>query len=716
MYLPFRKDITGELKAENELVIYFHQHDKVIAHYEKTMPPEWKGNVPASAMLMRMRDYGHRPDDYHGFKPTGIFDKVCIETLEYAELDNMDVDVALPTLDLDLARIEVTLEGKKYDDAPLSVKFGVCEKDGSNKKEISVEIKGAPGEWKKDLVIEIKNPKLWWPKNYGPQPMYKVELEISVNGEPVIRKSKPFGIRKLRKKGNMVFEFNNVPVRFWGGDIAPIWGPSNAFNAEYCFSLIDRINLAGMNAVRVWGPSQPYPNEFYDKFDELGIMVWQDFPTGGSQLPDSEEYKKLLCSEAEFMVKKLKHHPSIYLWCGGNENIYMSEIRHEKIGIGFDILTNHFRDVCAKYDPQRYYHASCPYEGRYANDPLNGDTHGSRAIRSFCAGEQYGAFFSENIRTYPPQYKSFYRWLGDRIWEEGYIDYKPFGRVKPMPEGWKKLLTTSGEEKFGPIWDYYAATNVHELIYKYTAAAGQDIYQIYARSRRGNPAHKNYEGQFCRGQVFWKITDPWPNFYCAFIDYYLEPSLPYYSAKRAIKPVWIDFEISDHIYLWGVNDTREAVAGMIELTLYNLEEEAVVTQVNFPAALLPGSSQIITDLDSFGFLRWCTLLHAKFTDQNGNYIMANNNYITKENMLPFHDAKLTMSREGDCLTITTDKFARCVEISAGEDGCAFGWVFEDNYFDLFPFETKKVRIQKRGGGSCIKAQAHYSPHAAVINC
>jgi hypothetical protein len=687
----------------------------MLDYYDLTMPEDWRGNVRPEAMLMRRLDYGCRPDDRHGYKSIGIFDKVYIETPEHAELSGYDLEVNFPTTGLDLAEIVISLDGKIHDDSRLSGKVVISESDGSNSIEENQNITQAKGIWKAGFSIKIENPKLWWPKNYGDQPLYKAEIEIYADGKLVIKESRSFGIRKLRKMGNMVFEFNDVPVRFWGGNFAPIWGPSNTFNPEYTYELIEKVNLMGANAVRIWGGSQPYPDAFYDKFDRMGIMVWQDFPTVGSQLPDSDKYRDLLGAEVEFMVKKLKHHPSIYLWCGGNENIYMCQFRGETKTHGFNILTNLFRDICAKHDPQRYYHASCPYEGRYVNDPMTGDTHGGRALRSFCAGEDYGAFFSENIRTYPPQYKSFHRWLGDKIWESDYVDIKPFGCEKPMPKSWHKLLTTAGETKFGPIWDYYSATNIHELIYKFTAAAGQDIYQMYARSRRGNPPDRNYEGQFCRGHIIWKINDPWPNFYCALVDYYLEPSLPYYTVKRAIRPVWIDIEVGDHIYLWGVNDTRNPVTGNADLTLYSLEAEETIKKVAYPVALLPGSSQLITNLDSFGFLRRYILLHVQLKDSDGNIITTANNYLNKENMLGFHDSKLNVTKEDETLTITTDKFARCVELSAGKDGCEFGWVFEDNYFDLFPFEVKKVGIQRRGKGGCIRAKAQYSDHIAFLN-
>ena len=114
-------------------------------------------------------------------------------------------------------------------------------------------------------------------------------------------------------------------------------------------------------------------------------------------------------------------------------------------------------------------------------------------------------------------------------------------------------------------------------------------------------------------------------------------------------------------------------------------------------------------------MHWFTLLHAQLSDADGSIVAVANGYLTRENMLPFHDAKLSISVNDDELTITTDKFARSVELCAGENGSAFGWVFEDNFFDLFPFESKKVKIQMKGAGNTVLAQAHYSPHVSKIS-
>ena len=81
-------------------------------------------------------------------------------------------------------------------------------------------------------------------------------------------------------------------------------------------------------------------------------------------------------------------------------------------------------------------------------------------------------------------------------------------------------------------------------------------------------------------------------------------------------------------------------------------------------------------------------------------------------MLPFPDSKITISLEEDVLTVKTDCFARCVELFAENN---FGWMFEDNFFDLFPFEEKKIRIIKRGKGKNICAKAHYGTNTAMCS-
>lgn len=708
MYLNFCFE-AGTLKKEgNELLVYVHSHKKMLKLYEDSMPDYWRGNVTADMMLRKSRDYGAA----YGYHPIGIFGDVLLEEVDKTELTDTDITVDF-NLDFTLASVRLCAWGSRCE-GKTEVKFTIEEEDGKNPVSILARTVETAEGWKADTVLTIKNPRLWWPRNYGAHPLYRVKYEVYAEGRKCDQIIKLTGLRKVRMIGSMDFEVNGVEIRWWGSGITPVNGLTNRYRHDIALDMIEKIDDCNMNGLRIWGPGRAYPDEFYTEFDKRGIMIWQDFPTGTWQMPDTREYKKLYGDEAIYMIKRLKAHPAIMLWCGGNEHIYMCELDGKKERIGFDMLHYGYRKICDEYDPGRYYHVSSPYEGRYANDPSFGDSHGSRAYCAYTPGEDYGVFFSEDIRVFPPQYKSAVRFMKDEIWEENYVDIKPFGTEYAMPEGWKHQLSNNGHLKLGPISHYYSARNVYELIYKYTAAAARDLYDIGARARMGNPPLRSLEKRRCTGHMFWKFNDSWPRFYCSFYDYYGECTLPFYAVKRVFAPFMVHFEVGDHIYLWGVNDTRVEKSGHLTVKVYNMKYNCVVNEVTVPAAVQAGRSVVITDLDEFGPIKWESVLYAEFKDREGNILSKTHSYVTFENMLPFPQAKLSLQYEDGYLTVRTDQFARCVELSGNHGGEEFGWYFDDNYFDLLPFETKKVRVTGRHQTGIISAKAHYSEHISSI--
>ena len=59
---------SKKLQPENELLVYFHRHAKMLRHYEQAMPEEWKGKVPARAML-RKCSVGSTPIEINEMDP-----------------------------------------------------------------------------------------------------------------------------------------------------------------------------------------------------------------------------------------------------------------------------------------------------------------------------------------------------------------------------------------------------------------------------------------------------------------------------------------------------------------------------------------------------------------------------------------------------------------------------------------------------------------------
>ncbi len=75
-----------------------------------------------------------------------------------------------------------------------------------------------------------------------------------------------------------------------------------------------------MNMLRVWGGGLYESDDFYELCDELGLLVWQDFPFACAYYPDTGKFSAQVREEARLNVRRLRNHPSLALWCGNNEN------------------------------------------------------------------------------------------------------------------------------------------------------------------------------------------------------------------------------------------------------------------------------------------------------------------------------------------------------------------------------------------------------------
>lgn len=717
-FLSRRIEITGLLLEQNELLIYFHSPKKIIDEIAQSLPERYKGKISPAALLRKAHgDFSPHGGAIPYFTPIGVFDDVRLIVMDECEIRYADVDVRF-NRDFSNAYLRVRLECPFVQGVVprlvLNDDTGAPVLDTSGVQHVWTR----SGEEQMECILQgtVANPKLWWPKNYGGQPLYTLDILIEKDGRILDLVSKTLGLRWIELVGDMKFRINGRIVKLWGSCITPMWGASHRWIRDRALTILDYADKGNMNVLRLWGPSQPYNEEFYEATDRLGILLWQDFYTSGTYMPDSDTHVKTLLAEAVCAIRRLKHHASILLWCGGNEQIYMADLfaKAEKDRIGHDILYYGFKNLCESLDPYRYYHVSSPSGGEYANQATFSDTHGSRASRSFLPGENYASYFSENIRTFTPELKSLKRFIpAEGLWPDDYKDQTPYGVTKPMPPAWMARTINHMEEKTGPYELFFDAIDPESLVYKINAAAAYDIKRIICFSRRGKPFYDSEGERKTNGHMIWKLNTAWPQIYCAYIDYYLEPGQPYYTLKRAYSPIHISFEVQDHVYLWGVNDTCGHVNGEITLEIYDLESETYTVRTVFPASILSGESSILKNLDDLGQYPLTCVLHAVLRDMQGNELVSDFQYLKPEKRLTFPDANLTLALDGNgALMVTADRFARCVEISGDDNGDAFGWHFEDNYFDMMPGETRHIRILGKHRQGMVTAKAHYARQSA----
>lgn len=241
-------------------------------------------------------------------------------------------------------------------------------------------------------TFSIHNPSLWWPRGYGEQSLYQVQVRLLDEHEQEIDQiSRRSGLRRVclvqepltdESGTTFYFSINDMPI-FCGG---ANWIPGDTMlprmdEGKYR-RLVEAAAEANMVMLRVWGGGIYEHEAFYDACDELGILVWQDFMFACGVYPAHESFVASVCAEAEAQIRRLRHHPSIVLWCGNNEDYLMGQYDAE--------ITDHFEatalpartlyeqilpQICELLDPTRPYWPGSPFGGPQPNDPHVGDRH-----------------------------------------------------------------------------------------------------------------------------------------------------------------------------------------------------------------------------------------------------------------------------------------------------------------------------------------------------
>jgi len=207
--------------------------------------------------------------------------------------------------------------------------------------------------------------------------------------------------------------------------------------------------------------------------------------------------------------------------------------------------------------------------------------------------------------------------------------------------------------------------------------------------------------------------DTWPKIYCAIIDYYQEGFIPYYATKRGMRQLLLCFDKKDSIRLWLCNDSPEDFSGKVNLRIFHLGTERFIAEETFQVSMTQGNSGIVRDLAEFRyFFPKDSVLIALLEDESGRIVSDSIDYVTEERRLKFPEAVLEATISGNDITVSSNRFARCVEVLGEKDSDPFGWLFSDNYFDLFPDMPKKIRVVDGPNRGRITLKPYYS-HSSI---
>ncbi|MDI1248794.1 MAG: hypothetical protein PSV13_08025 [Lacunisphaera sp.] len=713
--VPLRVEVTGQLRPRNTLALHFHS---IFARHDGAKPEPHR-TFRGQPVRRSGSNYGTYLGPRPYFSRGGVFDTIELELTRGTEFREV---LAVATLDDALAHGRVSIDATGISAAPgTRVAARLFDPEGAVVAETQGAPFTAPGAFTSRLTLEVPRPKLWWPRGYGAQPLYRVEVTLRDAAGAWQVERRTLGFRRITMPRPLHFVVNGHPVHLRGGNwVTPDWQTS-VWNPERVAELFRLAALGNYNAFRVWGVVEAPPDDFYERADAAGILLWQDF----TMLPlgDTVDAIARSSAEAEPMLKRLKHHPAIFAWCGINEAAMW---HHEEYN---NTLTDRgpwpglpaaeaVGALCRQLDPERYYQPSAPYGGQDPNDPREGTTNGYTSMW-YVPGYDFLNFASEDTRIAAPTLPSLKKFFApEDLWPAGYSAVFSSNRKYPYPDTWLKYTTGSSWRKTGPIEQFYDATDAASLVHQLGMAESLYYQDTVERQRRGRPADDRDGQRRNGGYLVWKFNESWPQIYSAKVDYFLEPFHAYYALRHAYAPVLLSFEVGTYIWLWAVNDSPAPVQGEVTITLFHLDQNKVRRTVKRPVTVAPGTSVVVARLDEVGIgpVRREHVLAAQFIAATGELVADAHTLLDIERRVTFPDARLDVRVQADgSIALTTDRFARTVCLTGEAAGEELGWLFEDNYFDLVPGETKIVRVLGRHASGRITARPWHSPHATTID-
>jgi beta-galactosidase/beta-glucuronidase len=168
-----------------------------------------------------------------------------------------------------------------------------------------------------EVFLPISKPKLWSPDD---PVLYDLEVRLTEAGHEQDRVSSYFGLRKIGllqdKHGFTCIGLNGQPLFELGALDQGFW-PDGIYTAptdEALRSDIAFLKSAGFNLARKHVKIEP--DRWYYWCDKLGLLVWQDMPSGNNATPAAQRGFE---AELLHMVNDLYNHPSVIVWVLFNE-------------------------------------------------------------------------------------------------------------------------------------------------------------------------------------------------------------------------------------------------------------------------------------------------------------------------------------------------------------------------------------------------------------
>jgi hypothetical protein len=549
---------------------------------------------------------------------TGIWDKVYIERTGAVNIKNPHIVTLLPGVRMP--------EGKQAD-ALLKTSAEVQNASGHivagvlrytlDGETVSQEVTLRAGESKEVKLPDftLHNPKLWWPAGYGPQNLYALQMQFVEKDkeEPSDTEKLKFGVREIQTNWNEVTRSKQISVNgqkifIKGGN----WIISDAMlrfsDARYDAEIRYHRDMH-LNLIRIWGGALTERPEFYNACDKYGMLVLQDFWFSGDcngrwvdpmkaedqwtrrKYPDDH---KLALESAEDMIKMIRNHPSLAIWCGGNEIMPPA-----------DILKPLRDDLLPRLDGTRWF-VEYSNSDEWSYNFLGGNGDGPYTIQPI------NSFWEK--RTWP---------FNSEVGSVGVGDYESINRFIPEKNQIPPVYNPNVKfnEEADSVWTYHTYTGVGYEGALVPYGAPQDIHDFAMKAQLVNydqyralmEGFSSHMWEWYTGAIIWKTQNPWTSMRGQMYDYYLDPNACLFGLRKGSEPVHVMCS-PDNKDIMIVNNLFEPLNDlMLVVTYYDMTGKATnltqvlsyigASSVKKIASMKLGIDQLLKDKGGFLYLQ-----------------------------------------------------------------------------------------------------------------
>lgn len=590
---------------------------------------------------------------------------------------------------------------KPYTDyaATDTLKFMVAKEPNKPLDESNCYEEIAPVTGMKNFItMQIENPQLWWPTGYGDPNLYSYKIVLMRNDEVLDTRCGRLGLREIKlieepvstTNFSYTLNINGENIFCKGSNWVPIECFTGVVKDEKYRELITIAKDANFNMLRVWGGGIYEKEVFYELCDELGMMVWQDFMFACADMPEEDpEFVRLALMDCEYNIKRLRTHPSLVYWCGGNEKTgaFGLMIQH-----GDFFVDTTLKGLVGTLDRTRPYARQSPCSFTdVGNDRTAGESHAGSWV-----AENYETEFRKRVAVNQVPFSSECAVMGPCC-KKSFLKFLPEDKVWPTNEVWFDRFRANPYSGNKLTFVDYEKIPAQAMFGDFK---GIDDFIIKSMTIQAETLRTEIEfSRTCKwdnsGFMNWMYSDIWPTGTWAIVDYYLECKMAFYAMKDAFKPLSVAYvqDKDGNQVLYVLNDTLKEFHGTVTYGQKKLNGEilwektvsnvTVAANANFQVAV----ADVVDDRNSY--------LFASF---NAEESVKTTYFPQLWRDIAFRaDYNVTISevvKNGDwyeaTATVKANDYLRTIVFDIEGHG-----IYSDNYFDVEAGETKTITIRSQ---------------------